>query len=239
MGGRQHHLRCKARLGGDSGRQRPHHRSRHGQRSEQRPGQPQTVQQLSVPAAVPGVDQAGAGGVGVLLLFHPGEQVVEIVGDHQQASGPGQLVRVFGLKGRQLVDGVEALLLDAGVCVQLRRRDQALHHGVHPLGTAVPVRHRVPQQPSFRVQQHKVHRPGVDADGGRDLSTHAAGLQPRQDPLPQQLQIPAVVAVSAHLPVCKPVHLLQDHSVPFQPAKDAPSAGRPNVDGQMIIAHKK
>ena len=83
VGGRQHHGGLEADGLGNVRPQRANCFARHGKSAEQADGQIEPFQQLPVPLLCGGVDQAGAGGIGVLLLLYAGQQVVEVVGNHQ------------------------------------------------------------------------------------------------------------------------------------------------------------
>ena len=202
-------------------------------------GQAEPLQQLPVPFLRGGVDQAGAGGVGVLLLLHAGQQVVEVVGNHQQTLCSLQLLRMLLLQGHKLIDGVEVLLLNSGVGIQLSGGDFCLHQPVHAVGAAVPVGDCVADAVAAFAQQHKIHRPGVDAYGSGDFAQSFADLQAVQNALPKMLNIPAVVTVAANLAVFKAVDLLQEHPTVLHMSQDVPAAGCADVDGQIIGCHGK
>ena len=91
------------------------------------------------------VQQAGGGSVGVLVGLGAGKQEGQVVGDHQERFGGGQLLGVLALQCQQLVDGVERLALDARAAVYRIVRHDFVGHGVHAVGALVAVSHGIAQ----------------------------------------------------------------------------------------------
>ena len=204
MGGGQNDLTVEAHFLLNFRQQTAQHGAGGADGLEDVAGQAQFFDEFVVPVPALSVYQRGGGGVGVLVGGHAGEQVVEIVGNHQKGLGGGKLLRVFFLQRRQLVDGVELLELDAGAGVMLRKGNgQRLPDTV---GALVPVGHRVPDALTGFVQKHKVHRPGVDAHGDRRKACGAAGGHAVDDLGGEGVHIPAKMPVFAGNPVFKTVH---------------------------------
>ena len=146
-----------------------------------------------------------------------------------------QQLRGLALYRHELVDGVEALLLDASAPVQLLGGDALLHQNVHTLGAAVPVGHRVPQDPALPVHQGEVHPPGVHPQGGGDLPQLCAGLQAVYHLPGQGVKVPAQAAAPLFGAVFEPVDLLQHDPSLLHMAQDVPPRGGADVHSQMIF----
>ena len=165
-----------------------------------------------------GIYKAGSCCVGVLVFHVTGQTVNQVFGDHQKASGSFQQLRLLALHRHQLVDGVEDLLLDARVAVQLLRGDQLLYHLVHALSSIVPVSHGIPQGLAFLVQKQKVHRPGINAHTVRNFGKLPAPFQ-ASDHLPEQtFHVPAETSVLFGEFVFKPIDLFQAQPAFLYPA---------------------
>ena len=103
---------------------------------------------------------------------------MEVVRHQQQPVGLLQQLWRLALYRHELVDGVEALFLDAGAPVQLLGGDALLHQGVHALGAAVPIGHRVPQDAALLVHQGEVHPPGVHPRVAGTFPSFAQAFRP-------------------------------------------------------------
>ena len=150
-----------------------------------------------------------------------------------------QLLRVLLLQSNKLIDGVEVLLLDSGVRIQLFCGDFCLDQAVNAVGTAVPVGDCVADTVATFTQQHKIHRPGIDAYGSGDFAQRFADLQSVQNALPKMLNIPAVMNVAADLTIFKAVDLFQKHSPVLHMPQNMATAGCADVNGQIIEPHGK
>ena len=237
MGSRQDHGRVETDKFCDLRLERPDDGTRHGQFTEQVLRKAQCTDQVHIPGLLPGIDKSGGRSVRVFLLHHSGEQIVQIIRDHQKAPRLLQRLRLLLLQGDQLIDRIEADLLDPGPLVEFFLRDEHLCFFGDPVCPAVPVGNRIGQHLFVLIQQHIVHAPGIDRDGGWDLSKFPAVLQSLQDSLSDVVHVPADMAVSHDLAVVKPSDLFQDHLPILQMSQDVAPAGRSDVNGKIIVLH--
>ena len=105
------------------------------------------------------------------------------------------------------------------------------------VGSFIPVGHRVTDALTGLVQQHKIHRPSVDAHGGRRKACGAAGGHAVDDLGGEGVHIPAEMPVFAGNPVFKTVDLLQLDAPVLHPADDVPPAGCADIHGQITSLH--
>jgi len=234
VGGGQHYGAVEANFGLHFRRQAAKNRAGLADGLENAPRQAQPGDEFIVPVPACGPHQGGGGSVGILVGGHAGQLVVQVVRHHQKGLGRGQLVRVLLFQGGQLVGSVEGLVLDAGAGVVLGKWQHRLQRLAHALGTAVPVGHRIAQDLPCRVQQHKVHGPGVNAHRFGRAAGVLAGFQPGQDVLPQAVHLPAAMAVFLGQAVFKAVDLFQVHAAILYPAQDVTAGRCADVDGKMI-----
>ena len=110
-------------------------------------------------------------------------------------AGSGQLFRVLTLQSRQLIRGIEHLLLDTCAGVQLRERQATFRLFHRAFRAFVPIRHGVAHRPAVGSHQHKIHGPGVYTHGFGNLIYSLARAQSLQNALPQLFRIPAVMPV--------------------------------------------
>ena len=144
---------------------------------------------------------------------------------------------MFPFQRCQLVNGIEKLFLDASPGIQVRGRNNILHHFVHALRAAVPISDRVADQLVRVVQQDEIYRPGVNPDGLRDFSRLLTGFQSAQNSAPQVLHVPAVMAVAVNLLVIEAVHFFQKEFAVLHMPQNVPSAGCSNVNCKTVSAH--
>ena len=78
----------------------------------------------------------------------------------------------------------------------------------HTLGAFIAVGHGIADALAVSVQQHKIHRPGINANGRGGVSGIVGGFQAIHHFCHQGIDIPAQVAVFAADAVLKPVDLL-------------------------------
>ncbi len=182
------------------------------------------------------VQQAGGGSVGVLVGLGAGKQEAQVVGDHQERLGGGQLFGMLALQGQQLVDGVERLALDARAAVHRVGGHDGVGHGVHAVGALVTVGHGVAQDLVVFIQQDEVDGPGVDAHGLRREAGFLAFGQAGNRFAEQHVHVPAVVAVRSLLDVVEAVDLGKlDGSVFGHLAHDDAAGRCADVDGGVAV----
>ena len=188
MRGSQENLGIKANGLGNFRQQRAHPRAGLRQGAEQPPRKAAAVDQLPIPSARARVQQPRGGGVGILMHALAGEQIVQIFGQEQHFLRGIQL-SCFA-QGGQLIDGIKRLLLDTCAGIQRFLIDDAADDFIHALRAAVAIAYRVAQHASLRVQQHKVHAPGVDGYAARGDSLRLRCAQAVQDFGKQPVDIP-------------------------------------------------
>ena len=139
----------------------------------------------------------------------------------------------------QLVDCVELLVLDAGAGVMFGKGQTVvtLQRLAHALCALIAVSHGIADTLAVSVQQHKVHGPGINADGGGGVPGIMGGLQAVHHFCRQGVNIPAEVAVYAADAVLKPVDLLQADFAVLHGADNVPPAGRANINCQKTGLH--
>ena len=181
---------------------RPQDGAGHGQVSKEPLRKTEAVDEVPVPFPSSRLQQTRCAGVGVLLHLDSGESEGKVVRNEEQTLRLLEHVRILRLLRQQLVDSVELLVLDAGAPVQLLTR----HGACDLVCPAVPVCHGRCQQSVLGVEQHVVHRPGVDGDvvrsSGLPQSCHHFAVE--------HLDVPAQVTVDDALGVLEAVDDLGD-----------------------------
>ena len=202
--------------------------------------QTQLFDQCIVPVPAVRAHQRRGAGVRVLIGGHAAEQVVQVIGHHQERFGGGQLLRVLFFERHQLVDRVERLVLDAGAGVVVGKGQAVFlfQRLADALGALVAVGDGVADALIVRIQQHKIDGPGVDADGRGGKTCVVCSLQAVDDLLREGVDVPAEVAVLAVDAVFEAVDLLQGDFSVLHGAYDVPPAGRADVDCQCTGLHK-
>ena len=204
------------------------HRSRLAQFGEQIPGIAQLLKDGFVKFPGLGIDHAHGGGVGEFLRLGAAELVHQIFGNHQKIRDPFQ--PPCFLIGIELIDGIEGLELAAGMAVQLGEGHFFMHLGNDRLGAAVPVGvHR----PDFflALQQHIVHAPGIDGQGGNVGKRLLCLRHARFHIVQQGIDVPDQVSVLFGDTVWETVYLFCPYRAVFQPAHNMPAGGRADIDG--------
>ena len=107
----------------------------------------------------------------------------------------------------------------------------------HALGALIAVGDGVAQTLAVLVQQHKVHRPGVNADGGGGVARVVGGFQAVENLPRQGFDVPAKVTVLAVHAVFKAVDLPQYQLALLHRAHDVPPAGRADIHCQSTGLH--
>ena len=235
--GRKNHTAVKAKFRLKLRAQGTKHKARLLRFGENPARQAETVDQFKIPGARFRVKQLGGARVGIFRSHISRQQVMQVVGDHQQML---RLFEQFGLlrfHGHQLVNGIEDLLLDSCARVQFFLGDLCAQDFVHPGGMAVAVGHGVAQPVSLGVEQDKINAPGVHAHARRNFSDLRTAAQSRAD-LPEQcVRVPAAAAICIFGSVRKAPHLLGAKRVSFHPSQNHLSAGRADIDRQIIPFH--
>ena len=235
MRSRQQHVavepNCALHLPGKA----PHPCARQIQRTKDALGQPQRCNDRVVPTPGICVHQRGGRCVRIFVQHIACEQIIEIFRYHQQTAGSGQLFRVLTLQSRQLIRGIEHLLLDTCAGVQLRERQATFRLFHRAFRAFVPIRHGVAHRPAVGSHQHKIHGPGVYTHGFGNLIYSLARAQSLQNALPQLFRIPAVMPVFPHLNVIEAIDLLQHHAAFLHMAQNMAPGGCADVDGKMIF----
>ncbi len=236
---RQDYLCIKSYLFPNRIRKMPQHGSGHLQLVENILRQPQSLHQRPVPVPADGADQCRRAGIGVFVCLHAAQDVIQIIRNHQEAPRSFQILRMLAHERRQLINRIKRLVLNAGAGVVLFKGKavlpfQELSHSVCPL---VAVGHRVPDPVTLLIQQNKVHRPGVDADGFRRKAGRMGCLQSLYHFPFQVFNIPAKMAVFPADAVLKAVNLLQVYFPFVYRSDDVAAAGCPDVNCQKALLH--
>ena len=126
--------------------------------------------------------------------------VVQIFRNHQEAVGTVENLRLRLADGRELVDRVENLLLDAAPAVELRFRYRLVDDIIHALRAAVAIRDRTAEHIPLCVEQYEIHTPRIDADARRDTLQALALPKARDNFVEQAVEIPAKMAVALFQP---------------------------------------
>ena len=103
-------------------------------------------------------------------------------------------------------------------------------HLAHTLGALIAVSHGITDTLAVSVQQHKVHSPGINADGGGGVPGIVGGLQTVHNFSCQSIDIPAQVAVFPVDAIFKAVDLLQGDFAVLHDADNVTSTGRTYVN---------
>ena len=141
---------------------------------------------------------------------------------------------MFRGKRSQLVDGVEGLALNARGAIERIEAHGAVDLCGNRLRAGVAICHGVAHAVSARIDQHEIDAPGVDADRCGNFARGGAFLEANQDVFPNHINIPAIMAATAHLGVIETVHLFEHDFSVFDMAKHVAPARRPNVNCQVI-----
>ena len=221
-------------------RQMPQHGPGGSDGLEDAARQAQLFDQCIVPVPAVRAHQRRGAGVRVLIGGHAAEQVVQVIGHHQERFGGGQLLRVLLFERHKLVDRVERLVLDAGAGVVVGKGQAVFlfQRLADALGALVTVGDGVTDALIVRIQQHKIDGPGVDADGRGGKACVVRSLQAVDDLFREGVDVPAEVAVLAVDAVFEAVDLLQGDLSVLHGACDVPPAGRADVDCQCTGLHK-
>ena len=158
----------------------------------------------------------------------------QIFRDHQKVLGLCQPPGCF--VGIQLINAVEGLELDAGACIKIFKRQNAVHLIQHCLRPIVAV--GVDRGEGLAVfQQHIVHRPCVD---GKALNFRVLG-KGFPDALlhvdEQAVNVPFQMTVHPPDAIGKTVHFLGAENAVLHPSHNVPPAGCANVDGKIVFVH--
>ena len=139
---------------------------------------------------------------------------------------------MFLLQRHQLVDCVELLVLDAGAGVMFGKGQTVitLQRLAHALCALIAISHGIADTLAVSVQQHKVHGPGINADGGGGVPGIMGGLQAVHNFSSQGIDIPAQVAVFPSDTIFKAVDLLQGDFTVLHGADNVPPTGRTYVN---------
>ena len=155
------------------------------------------------------------------------------VGDHEQARGPrGQ---AFACVREELEERVEGQELDAGAREDLLPRHDPEHlvHGVRRPRVAVADGRL--DQGAGGVEQRIVHGPRVHTEAADALARLGGGgagrLQALGDPVEEEIEVPAQVAVPLGGAVAEAVDLAQLHATGAEAAEHGATAARAEVDG--------
>ena len=237
MGGRKNHLAVKADAPGNFRAQISQNRAGGFDLAEDLAGQTQPLDELFIPGLAPGPYQGGGGGVGILIGHYAGETVVQIIRDHQKMFRCGQLVRMLLLERAELVNGVERLVLDAGVGIELCKGQYRFQFISHGGGAVVPIGNRITDDIPLSVQQQKIHRPGIDSHGSGGKPCIMGGFQALNHTLNQIFHIPAQVPVLFNQPVLKTVDLMQSHTAIPDCTNHMAPAGCANIHGKITGLH--
>ena len=234
---RQVHRLVVARRDGEVGRARvvegreddgdapvlAHGRPRHLKLAEDALRKRQFPDEIEVPVLLRRVEERRRRGIGVLVDDLPGQAVVEVLRHHQEVRRTLELLGMLLLERPELVDGVEARLLDADTPVEIGKgEDLALDLRIRPRRARVAVGDRVAAPVAVLVEKDEVDAPGVDADGG-DLSLRHRLIDAGLDRRDEFFDVPAVMPFLPDLRILKAVNLLKrDLSALHRPEDVAP-----------------
>ena len=137
----------------------------------------------------------------------------------------------MGLVPAELVDGVEGLELDARPLIEPVKGNCLVGQLGALSTTAVPVAVQGQNGPVLVVQQHIVHRPGVDAHAVGHNALLLAGIQAADHLTAQPVQVPHQMAVPLIGQVGKAVDLFHLQFAVLTPGGNVPPGGRADVNG--------
>ena len=150
--------------------------------------------------------------------------------------GRFELFGVVALQGEQLVERVERLALDARALVDLRGVHDGIRQRVDALRAFVAVRHRVADELLLRIEQHKIHAPGVDAERFRLEACLACGSKSCHHFVKEHLDVPAIVTVDAFLDVVEAVNFGELDVAGFvDPADNHAPRRCSDIDGGVTV----
>ena len=227
----------------ESGQDDPHAlvlaygRTGHFELTEDLRRQAEPFDEVEVPVLLRGVEQRRRRRVGVLVDDPTRKRVVEILGHHQEVRGLRQLLGMLLLERPELVDGIEARLLDAGARIELRKgKHLLLDLRIRARSARVAIGDGVGAALALLVQEDEVDAPRVDADR-LDRALRKSHVDPRFHRSDETVQVPAVVAVPTHLGILKAEDLFEDDLTVLDAAEDVPARRRANVNRKIILHH--
>ena len=137
----------------------------------------------------------------------------------------------------QLIDRIEHLLLDTGSRIQILFRNDLIYFFVHSVHTGITIAICISEHLIIFIEQHIIHRPGIDPHAHRNLADLLTFLNTGFDLPKQMLCIPASVTVLFYHTVLKTMYLLQNDLPVFDRAQNMPSAGCPDIHRKIVISH--
>lgn len=196
--------------------------------SEDAFGEFEVADEVAVPVAAGGVEEAGGAALAVLGDGLAGEEEGEEFGHHEHACGAVEEVGAFHLLGDELEDGVEGELLHAGSRVEAVLGDAAIDLGHGFLVAGVAIGEGEVEEVAFGVDESVVDAPGVDADAVEFAGSGDAGLD-----LPEEfVDVPAFGAADVRHGVLEAVGLLEGEAAGVDGADHGAAARGADVDGE-------
>ncbi len=237
----EHDLGVKSHTRLHFGGEAPEHGAGHGHLVEDALRGADGLEHASVPCAGACVEQVRGGGVGVFVDRLAGEQVVQILGNHEEAISRLKLLGVFGGKSRKLVNGVEGLTLDAAGAVEVFQADTTIDLRHHRSRAGVAIGHGIADAIAVRIDEHEVDAPGIDANGLGNLARLRALLQTDEHVFPDHIDIPTIVPATADLHVVESMHLFKLDAAVVHASEHMAAAGGSDVDSKIVagIGHQR
>ena len=163
------------------------------------------------------------------------ELIHQVFRDHQEIrdtfQAPGQLVRI------QLINGIEGLILNPGMAVQLIEGHDLMHFGNGRLRAAVTIG-IAGEYLLITAHQHIVNAPGIHGKGGKVRITGQRRVNALPDITEQRVNIPGQVPVLLRDAVGKTEDLLCPDFPVFLPADNVTAAGRTDINGEMLFQNR-
>ena len=235
----EHDLGVESNAVDNIGPQATECRSRHADILEDAARQVEAGDELFVPIARQGIHKRGRRCIGVFVCLHTAEHPVEIVGHHEEAACSLELPAIVTRERAELIGCVELLVLDARAPIVLLKGEDAgeLQRVAHTVGAGITIAHAISGALVVLVEQHVVHGPGIDADGGRRESLFVRGGQAGDDVLGQRVDVPHKMPAVPRETILEAIDLGELHTPVNDPPHDVPPARCADVDGEMALLH--
>ena len=150
-------------------------------------------QQLLIPLIAFNIQELGGAGIGVFPVQLPRQAKVQVIRDQQQVSHAIYQLGLLFTQSTQLVQRIERQELNTGALIDIAAAQILLGCCHQPLSAGITVGNGLADPLTLRIQQDKIHAPGIYADA---IKANAFCIKLREclaDIAFQRIQVPAVL----------------------------------------------
>ena len=197
--------------------------------------QAQFFQQFIIPILRLRIDQLRGCRIGIFIDHLPGQQIMQILRNHQEMFCLRQKLRLRLFYRHELIDGIKELLLNPIAAIQLALANHPVDFLVHTTGSAVTISDGIAEQFSLLIQQDEINAPGINGKACRNAVQLPALLYACLYFAEQMFNIPAKMAIFLDQLIFKAIDFFNAYLAVFQPAQNMPPAGGTDINGQIIL----